>query len=428
MSSNPYPHLGWNPVPGVPSEVQALKTKVDRAAKTLRSSHQQIERLLGESSHWEGDAANAFRDELDGDLPKYMKNAAASLEKAAAQLTKWDGDLAANRELAKKYDTEAKEKKDAAGSAKERQDEAGKDPDLKLGGRQFPTQAEADAATARLRAAESRLKKASDDLEKANEAYENVLDKARELEKEHEREAEKVAESLDEADDDLAPKEPGWLSKTLNAIGDGLKAAGEFLLDHAGTIGAIAGLLALFPTPLAPVFAGVAVVASAASMAKNLSSEDFRASLTGKYGGMEAFSAWASLGGDALGMVPGAGALGKAGGEVSMLAGAARESGDVMSAGSKVAAFGRETVSAFNFKALDVATDPNTGLLEYGINGANVLANGLSSLETEGVIPDAGPAHDASEFTKAGAAAYGLPGGVSDLADGMGDLVAGLRL
>ena len=188
-----------------------------------------------------------------------------------------------------------------------------------------------------LRAAESRLNEASGALEKANKAFNDVITKAKELEKEHESEANKVADSLDEADDKLAPKEPGWLSKTLSAIGEGLKTAGEFLLDHAGTIGAIAGLLALFPTPLAPVFAGIAVVASAASMAKNLSSEDFRASLTGKYGGMEAFSAWASLGGDALGMVPGAGALGKAGGEVSMLAGAAREGGEAMSAGETTA-------------------------------------------------------------------------------------------
>ncbi|MFC4494154.1 putative T7SS-secreted protein [Streptomyces ovatisporus] len=428
MAANPYPNLGWNPVPGIPTEVHSLKTKVDKAAKALRSSYQQIERLLGESSHWEGDAADAFRDELDGDLPKYMKNAAASLEKAAAQLTKWDGDLTSNRELAKKYDDEAKEAKAAQGTAKTQQDEAGKDPDLKLGGKEYPSQAEADAATARLRAAEGRLKSASASLEKANKAYESVISKAKELEKEHEREANTVADALDEAEDDLAPKEPGWLSKTLSAIGDGLKAAGKFLLDHAGTIGAIAGLLALFPTPLAPVFAGIAVVASAANMAKNLASEDFRDSLTGKYGGMEAFSAWASMGGDALGMIPGAGALGKAGGEVSMLAGAAREGGDVMSATSKVAAFGRETVSAFNFKALDVATDPNTGLLQYGINGANVLANSASSLETAGVIPDAGPAHDGAEFTKAGAAAYGLPGGAADFADGMGDLVAGLRL
>ncbi|WP_314176896.1 putative T7SS-secreted protein [Streptomyces winkii] len=428
MAQNPYPHLGWNPVPGIPSEVQSLKTKVDSAAKALRSSHQQIERLLGESSHWEGDAADAFRGELDGDLPKYMKDAAASMEKAAAQLAKWDSDLTSNRELAKKYDEEAKEKKQAAGTAKDRVDTASKDPDLKLGGKEYPSQAEADAATERLRAAERRLNEANDSLEKANEAYNSVISKAKTLEEEHKQEANKVADELDKADDDLAPKEPGWLSKTLSAIGDGLAAAGKFLLDHAGTIGAIAGLLALFPTPLAPVFAGIAVVASAASLGKNLASEDFRDSLTGKYGTMEAITAWGSVAGDTLGMLPGVGALGKASGEVSVLSGAAREGGEAMSAGSKISSFGKETVEAFSTKALDTATDPNTGMLQYGVNGANVLANTASSLETEGVLPQDGGGHYAAEGTKAAASGFGAGGNLSDAARGVSDLVTGLRL
>lgn len=76
MTANPYPNLGWNPAPGVSGEVATLLRKVKSAAAALDSSHQQIERLLGESAHWEGDAADAFRDALDGDLPKYMMNAA----------------------------------------------------------------------------------------------------------------------------------------------------------------------------------------------------------------------------------------------------------------------------------------------------------------------------------------------------------------
>lgn len=421
MAQNPYPNLGWNPVPGIPGEVHALKTKVDSAAKALRSSHQQIERLHGESSYWEGDAASAFRDALSDDLRTYMKNAARSLEKAAVQLDKWDGDLVSNRELAKKYDDEAKEKKTAAGTAKERHDQAGQDPDLKLGGKEYPSQAEADAATDRLRAAERRLKEASDHLEKANEAYNEVILKAKTLEKEHEQDADKVADQLDEADDKLAPKEPGWFSKTLDAIGEKLDAAGKVLLDHAGTIGAICGLLALFPTPLAPAFAAVAIVASAASMAKNLSSEDFRDSLTGKYGGMEAVTAWGSVIGDSLGMVPGVGALSKAGGESIMIAGAAREGGDAMSVGAKAASYGRETV-----KALDTTAMPK--LWEAGVNGANVLANGASSLETEGVLPDDGAGHYGAEGVKFGAATSTSGSALTDMASGLGDLKAGLQL
>ncbi|RAJ63569.1 hypothetical protein K378_03684 [Streptomyces sp. Amel2xB2] len=428
MAANPYPHLGWNPVPGIPSEVQSLKNKVNKAATALRSCHTQIERLLGESSHWEGDAADAFRDKLDGNLPKYMKDAATSLERAGAQLARWDSDLTSNRELAKKYDDEAKEKKQAADSAKERQETAAKDPDLKLGGKEFPSQAEADAATERLRAAERRLKDAADSLEKANGAYNDVIEKAKTLEKEHERDADKVADELDKADDKLAPEEPGWLCEALSTIGEGLKKVGEFLLDHAGTIGAIAGLLALFPTPLAPLFAGIAVVASAASLTKNLTGEDFRDSLAGKYGWGEGLTAWGSVAGDTLGSLPGLSALAEGGAETAMLAGAAREGGEAMSAGSKVATFGRESVEAFNFKALDTATDPATGMAEYGLQGANAVANTVSSLETMDVLPGDGAGHYSTEGAKAGIAGLGAGDSLGDATHGITELVAGLSL
>ncbi|WP_262504902.1 WXG100 family type VII secretion target [Streptomyces sp. TRM68367] len=161
MAANPYPNLGWNPVPGIPSEVNALRQKVSSAATALRSCHTQLDKLIGESSYWEGDAAKAFKDAIDGELPKYIKNAARSLEKAAAQLGNWDGHLTSNRDLAQKYDDVAAEKKSAIASAKERHAQAEKHPNLGLAGQQFSTQEEADAATERLRAAERNLNEAT---------------------------------------------------------------------------------------------------------------------------------------------------------------------------------------------------------------------------------------------------------------------------
>lgn len=426
MAANPYPHLGWNPVPGIPGEVSALQQKVQAAATALGNSHQQIEKLLGESSHWEGDAADAFRDALDGDLPLYMKNAAHSLEKAAKLLTSWDGDLSSHRDLATKYDAEAGEKKAAADKAKRQHEEAAQHPDLKLGGKEYPSQAEADAATERLRAAERALTEATTHLNNANSAYEHVISKARALEGDHSDQADRIAGKLDEADDKLAPKEPGWFSKTLDAIGEGLKAAGQFLLDHAGTIGAIAGLLALFPTPLAPLFAGIAIGASALSMGKNLASEDFRDSLMGEHGWKEGLTAWASVGGDALGMVPGVGALARAGSEAGLAAAVARESGEAMSLGAKASAFTSEIVPVFSYKALDAAT--SSGTIDYALNGINVAANSVSSLETAGVLPDDGIGHDSTEATKAGAAAAGAKGTLTAISHDVGELVRSIRL
>ena len=428
MADNPYPSLGWNPVPGVPEQVTSLHRKVKSAADTLTNCHRQIEYLLSASSSWQGDAASAFRDTLDGDLKTAMRNAGQSLDKAAAALSTWEGELTSHRELAKKYDDAARENKADADKARTRYDQAKENPDLKLAGKEYPSQAEADAATARLRTAERELNEATTHLNNANTAYNDVISKAKELEGTHTDAAEAVARSLDEADDKLAPKEPGWFDKALSAIGEGLKAVGEFLVEHAGTIGAIAGLLALLPTPLAPVFAGIAVVASGVSMAKNLASEDFRDALAGDYGLKEGAFAWASMVGDGLGMVPGVGALARAGSEAGLAAAVAREGGEAMSLGSKLGTFGKEIVPAFNFKALDVATDPMTGALDYAVNGVNVAANMASSLETLGVLPKNGPGHDASEVTKGAAASTGLVGGVKVIAEDIGQLMAGIRL
>jgi uncharacterized protein YukE len=428
MAANPYPSLGWNPVPGLPDSVTDLYGKVKAAADTLNNCYQQIDYLLGASSSWQGDAASAFRDTVDGDLKIAVKNAGRSLSKAAAALSTWEGDLSSHRDLAKKYDDAAREKKSEVDSARKRYDAAKANPDLKLGGKEYPSQAEADAATDRLRAAEGALSEATTHVDNANAAYDDVLKKARELEGVHSDRAEAVAKRLDEADDKLAPKEPGWFSKTLSAIGDALKSVGEFLVEHAGTIGAIAGLLALLPTPLAPVFAGIAVAASAVSMAKNLASEDFRDALTGKYGWKEGIFAGASMVGDTLGMVPGVGALARAGSEAGLAAAVAREGGEAMSLGSKMGKFGSEIVPAFNFKAMDVATDAATGALQYGVNGVNVTANMASSLESLGVLPKDGPGHDAAEITKGVAAGTGVKGGATEIITDVAEMMRGIRL
>lgn len=208
MAANPYVHLGWNPVPGVPSEVTALQQKVTRAAAALRTCHHQIQQLIGESSYWQGEAAKAFREALDGKLPTYIKNAARSLEKASTQLKFCDGDLTSNRDLARKYDDEAGERKATADRAAAHRSKAAEHPDLKLAGQQFPSQAEADAAEQRLRAAERNLNEATTALNNANSSYNDVISKAERLETTHADQAETVAKELDGATDKLAPKEP----------------------------------------------------------------------------------------------------------------------------------------------------------------------------------------------------------------------------
>lgn len=412
MAANPYTHLGWNPVPGVPHAVDALRQKVVTAASSLRNCHNQLTKLLGESSYWEGDAAEKFRETLDGDLPTYIKNAARSLEKASVQLKRWDEELTSNRELAKKYDEEAGEKKSAADKAKPRVDQAERNPDLELGGKNYPTQEEADAATDRLRAAERELASAQTSLNKANESYEDVISKAKKLQDQHETEAKAIAGKLNDATEKLAPR--STLTKVLDAIWDDIKESAQFLLDHAGTIGAICGLLALFPTPLAPLFAGIAVAASALSMGKNLSDPEFQAQLMGKGSGMETFSAWASIAGDTVGMIPGAKPLALAGKEAASGIRMVDEVGEMASRSSAFtekfsSIYMKDTDAIATWGAASESASGSAKLMgSISANGLNTGANALSSLETEGLLPDSGTGHNSAETTKAAATAHSI--------------------
>ncbi|MEU1853500.1 hypothetical protein ABZ499_30620 [Streptomyces sp. NPDC019990] len=408
MAANPYPNIGWNPVPGIPAEVTKLQEKVAAAATALESTHRQLAKLIGESSYWEGDAAEKFRESIDGDLTKYIKDAASSLRIAAAQLHKWDGHLVSNRELAKKYDAATEEKKATADKAKNAYDQAAQHPDLKLADQTFPSQEEADAATARLRAAEREMNEASAALTKANNEYESLNGKIKELEAEHASEAEAIAKALD-GSAKKAPEAGFW-----EKVGDVLKSVGAFLAEHAGTIGAIAGLLALFPA-LTPIMAPIALVASAVSMGKNLSDDKFRSDLFGGGSGMDQFAAWASLAGDTVGMIPGGKALGLAAKEGF---GSAADGANIASktwSGIKGGFFGvgRSALDEAN-DAWRLAGESTKGsarlMADIHVSGLNVAANVVSSAESFGVVDKEGAEHNTAESTKAAATAHGIAG------------------
>ncbi|MDI3385633.1 hypothetical protein QIS99_05290 [Streptomyces sp. B-S-A8] len=407
MAANPYPNIGFNPVPGIPAEVSKLQKKVSEAATALENTHRQITKLTAESSYWEGDAAEEFRKNLDGDLSKYLKDAGAALRDAAKELHRWDGHLGANRELASKYDADAGEKKAAADKAKNAYDQAAQNPDLRPAER-YPSQEEADAATARMRAAERDLNNASSALTKANDAYDDLNRKIKELESTHSDQADVIAKALS-TEANKAPDKGFWES-----VGDIIGSIGKFLADHAGTIGAIAGLLAFIPV-LTPFMAPIALAASAVSMGKNLLDPKFRSDLMGHGSGMDQFSAIASLVGDAVGMIPGGKALGMAAKEG--FEGAA----DGANLASKVWASTKSGFSGIGKSALDDVTQTwahvgdsagNMGryMGDLSANGLNVAANVVSSLETAGAVDGEGAAHNAAEGTKAAATGHAIAG------------------
>ncbi|MFJ8993253.1 DivIVA domain-containing protein [Streptomyces sp. NPDC102279] len=324
-----YPHLGFNPVPGSTDTVRALHKKLGNCAKVLEETHGLVTKLM-EGSYWKGDAAVAFREQLDGGpLPLNLKNAAHSVRKAARQLDRWESELDDFQRRAKRLEEDAKEAQAAVDSAQGRASKAGGDADLhKKGSR-------GDSAQKALTHANSAVDDAKDELEQ-------IRGKARKLAEEHEDKARLRAGKIRDATKKLAPHEPGFFDEALDWITDNLP-------DILSWTAAGLGLIALFVVTggmAAAVLLLAASVLSAGAVSLRLSDPAVRASLWDglRYGEFDAdfFSNAIGLAADGLGMLPGIGAVGK--GAAGALRGA-RGAEEALSLGQKLSLFGEKTMA-----------------------------------------------------------------------------------
>ncbi|GGO57848.1 membrane protein [Streptomyces daqingensis] len=344
--------------------MNSLQGKLTRSASALKTAHEKIEKLIGESGFWEGDAAVAFREALDGDLPKYLKDAHTSVEKAATQLGRWHTGLTSRRDLAKKYDTEAADHKGDLKTAQGKHDKAKANPDLKLAGKTFNSHAELDAAQSRLDAANNQLKTATSAVNKAQGALDAVIKKAKELESQHSEQARKIAQELKDSTKDLAPEEPGWLSKAMGWIGD-------HLTDILSVAAAVAGLLALICTgPFGVAFLLAAAALSAATAASRLSDPEVLASLKDGFtkGEFDAdfWSNAVGFAGDALGVVPGAGAAARG---LNGAVQSTRFASESVTVGQFLGRFADDTVTAAGRIATAGAANPVGDLVARAAGG-----------------------------------------------------------
>ncbi len=332
----PYPHLGFNPAPGNVDTVSALKTKLTTSAKTLEDAISLIQRLRSGTS-WEGDAAVAFREELDGALPENLKKAHTSISRAAEALGKWNSSLAGYKDDARKLDNEARAALETLDSAKAKEKEASSNPDLDLANQTFDDDASLQNAQARLDKATSSLQRARDALDDAKDNLASIRRRGHDLESEHSSTANENATLIRDATDELAPEEPNWFTKAMDWLSDNLT-------DVLGTVAAIAGLLALILSgPVGVAFLLIAATASAATLTSRLSDPTVRASLKDGFtkGEFDAdfWSNAVGVAGDALGMVPGVGAVARGVNGAVRSAGAATEAlsltDHLASAGSK---------------------------------------------------------------------------------------------
>ncbi|MFF8944260.1 DivIVA domain-containing protein [Streptomyces sp. NPDC014864] len=384
-----YPHLGFNPVPGSTDTVHDLGRKLANCAKALEETHGLVTRLM-DGSYWQGDAAVAFREQLDGGpLPLNLKNAAHSLRKAARQLDRWETELDDFQRRAKRLEEQAKEAQATVDAARGRAHRAKNSPDLHRKG------ADHDAAQKTLTHANTAVEEAQSDLDK-------IIAKARKLAEEHEDRARHRAAKIRDATKKLAPQEPGAWDKFTDWLDENLP-------DLLSGVAAILGVFALFATgPLAvPLLMLAAGVLSGSALVLRLQDDETWASLRdGITKGELDSDFWGnaiSVAGDALGVVPGLGAVTKGLLKTpEVWSAAARSADEALTFGQKAAAVGssiREEASAI---------DEAPSLLER----VNVFG-----ARTEDVLPKV---ETASTWLGAGTAVYGVAGSLYDTLDSDG--------
>ncbi len=241
--ADPYPGLGFDPCPGDLAGYQALADYARRSAATLESSV----RTLGSvgSSSWRGEAATALRDHLDRDVLPLASAATGSVQRAAGTLRTWVITLAALQDEARALDRRARPYRE----------------ELAASGR-LPARGPAAAA----RAEEARTVLAAIGVQ-ADDLHARYL-----------AAVSRTSGQLQDATD-MAPKAPGLLAAMWQEVtGSWATVTSEidqFVHDRAllesissvcDAISAVAGLLALIPSPLSLILAGIAVGAAGAEL------------------------------------------------------------------------------------------------------------------------------------------------------------------
>ncbi|WP_308310863.1 hypothetical protein [Streptomyces sp. GbtcB6] len=342
--ANPYPHLGFNPVPGSTDLVREIHRKLSDCAKEMEKAHSKVTKLMN-GSYWEGDAAVAFREQLEGGpLPLNLKNGAHSVNKAARHLDLWVTELEEFQRRAKRLDGEAKDAREALQRAQGHADAA-----------------ERTAGKSKARdGADSALHKANNKVTAAQGDLDDVLKRARSLAGEHEETARKRARHISDATHKLAPHEPNAWDKFTDWLGDNLP---DILSACAAVLGVIAllGLTAIAPWML---FLAAGLL-SGMAFGLRVSDPEVLASLEdGFTKGELDVDFWGNLlgvAGDFLGMLPGLGAVAKGAMKAPELlaatAGSVGEAEEVLTLGQKIAKAGARAGTSIKTVGVSVRTE-----------------------------------------------------------------------
>ncbi|WP_371669397.1 hypothetical protein OG985_18020 [Streptomyces sp. NBC_00289] len=410
IPNHAYPHLGFNPTPGSTTTVRDLQKKLANCAKTMEEAHDLVTKLLN-GSYWKGDAAVAFREQLDGGpLPLNLKNGAHSIRKAARQLDRWEGELDDFQRRAKKLEGDAKDARAVLDTAKGRAGKAENDADL-------------DKKGARRDDAQKALTHANKAVEEAQAELDKIVGKAKTLAQEHEEKARYRAGKIRTATKKLTPHEPGMWDTFTDWLGDNLP---DILSACAAVLGVIAllGLTAIAPWML---FLAAGLL-SGAAFGLRVTDPEVRASLKdGFTKGELDLDFWSnSLGvaGDFLGMLPGLGVVLKGGylgfraaGESGQMLSLVGEADEVLTLGQRIARAGTNVGTSIKSMGTSIKTEASA---------AGGAASLLAHPRVFGgrLAPIVEKIDKPATLLGAGTAVYGVASSVVDSLDSDGATVA----
>ncbi|QWB23803.1 MULTISPECIES: WXG100 family type VII secretion target [Streptomyces] len=335
------PNIGWDPTPGSVEDTRELAKRLGKLAGELGTAVRELERI--ECGAWKGKTAVAFTEYIGEDVTPLIRKSHESFDKASRALHRWANDLQDFQDETDRLEKKAGEKLDAKAEAKEGTDEYGK---------------------------------ASGDVT-------GLIQKVHELEDRYKQAAAKISKELDKAAD-IAPDEPGFWEKLGNGIADAWDATGDWLKEHAdlikaigdvmGDITAVLGMLAIvtlpFP-PLAAIFGTAALIGAGLTLATHGVAKAAGADVS-----------WATLGLDAVGLLPGIGMFGK--GVKVVGAGKAALTAERLGKGFSATKIGSSRVlMSFGKESADISGGlGKAGLVKIGGMSNNVfeVAHGSSGL------------------------------------------------
>ncbi|QMU72277.1 WXG100 family type VII secretion target [Streptacidiphilus sp. P02-A3a] len=331
-----YPGIGFDPTPGDPAGVAELRQRLAGAGAWLDDARALVERVAAaEGPHWQGGAATAFREHVRDGLAPRLGAAHDALRHAADQLQDWHTDLLDRQAHARRLDdalrrlratpppTAAQEPGDGDGSA---------------------------------------LEAAALAADRAGQEADRLLAEAGELERDHAADAARIAAGLDADRSAAVPPGPGTLDTVLAGLSGAAADLADGLYRHAGTVSAASGLLALFPSPLTPLLAGIAVTTGAVQLGEDVGDPGLWAALWPPRPGLDSVTAAVTLGGDAAGVVPGLAAVARGASGTLQGLRAATAAGRAVPVETAAGSFLRDTVTVFSRAArAEAAVRPPPG-------------------------------------------------------------------